>query len=187
MTNLCGRQTSEKICGGMKAVDWVKIKGKWNHLQDITFPKLANSGKIDVLLGTDNYNLMYPKKEDIGRVGEPCARLCPLGWTAVDRINMESMGANHNTSLCHTFCMQQFGEVVQIAEQSDELNAISKRFWDLETMGITPPRPVMTPDESAAWFENDHYVVAVAWRDDRPSLPNNRPLAEKHLESTSEN
>ena len=54
-------------------------------------------------------------------------------------------------------------------------------------MGITPPRPVMTPDESAAWLENDHYVVAVPWRDDRPSLPNNRPLAEKRLESTERN
>ena len=59
-------------------------------------------------------------------------------------------------------------------------------------MGITPPRPVMTPDESSAWrkvsksmkFENDRYVVAVPWRDDRPSLPNNRLLAEKRLEST---
>jgi len=59
-------------------------------------------------------------------------------------------------------------------------------------MGITPPRPVMTPDESAAWrkvsesvkLENDHYLVAVPWRDDQPSLPNNRPLAEKGLEST---
>ena len=79
-----------------------------------------------------------------------------------------------------------------MAEQPDDLNAILKRFWDLETMGITPPRPVMTPDESSAWrkvsksmkFENDRYVVAVPWRDDRPSLPNNRPLAEKRLEST---
>ena len=185
-------QTSEKICGGMKAVDWVKIKGKWNHLQEIPFPKLANSGKIDVLLGTDNYNLMYPKNKVIGGVGEPCARLCPLGWTAVGRINMESTRANHITSLCHTFRMQQFGEVVPMAEQPDDLNAILKRFWDLETMGITPPRPVMTPDESSAWrkvsksmmFENDRYVVAVPWRDDRPSLPNNRPLAEKRLEST---
>ena len=50
----------------------------------------------------------------------------------------------------------------------------------------------MTPDESAAWhkvsksikFENDHYVVAVAWRNERPSLPNKRPLAVKRLEST---
>ena len=109
-------QSSEKICDGMKAVDWVRLKGNWNHLQDIPFPKLANRGKIDVLPGTDNYHLMYPKKEVIGGAWEPCARLCPLGWTAVGRINMENTGADHNTSLCHTFCMQQFGEVALTVE-----------------------------------------------------------------------
>ena len=53
-----------------------------------TIPELVNSGKIDVLLGSDNYNLMYPKNEVIGGVGEPyaCARLCPLGWCTVGRI-----------------------------------------------------------------------------------------------------
>ena len=66
------------------------------------FPKLANRGKIDVFLGTDNYHLMYPKKEMIGGAGEPCARLCLLGWTAVDRINMENTGTDHNTSLSHS-------------------------------------------------------------------------------------
>ena len=79
-------QSSEKIYGGMKAVNWVEIRGNWNHLQNIPFPKLANRKKIDVLLGTDNYHLMYPKKEVVGGVGEPCARLCPLGLTAVGRI-----------------------------------------------------------------------------------------------------
>ena len=176
----------------MKAVDWVEIKGSWNHLQDIPFPKPANRKKIDVLLGSDNYHLMYPEKEVVDGVGEPCARLCPLRWTAVGRINMENTGADHNTSLCHTFRVQQFGEVAPSVEQSDDLNAMLKRFWDLETMGITPPKPAMTSDESVAWhkvsesikFENDHYVVAVPWRNERPSLPNNRPLAERRLEST---
>ena len=88
--------------------------------------------------------------------------------------------------------MQQFGEVIPTEEQSDDLHATLKCFWDLETMGITPLRSVMTCDESVAWhkvsssiqFENGHYVVAVPWQDERPSLPNNRPLAEKHFEST---
>ena len=81
---------------------------------------------------------------------------------------MENTGADHNISLCHT---QQFGEVATTVEQSDALNATLKRFWDLETIGIKPPKPAMTSDESAAWhkvsesikFENDHYVVAVPW------------------------
>ena len=65
-------QTWEKICGGMKAVDciWVEKKGLWSHLQDIPFSKLARRGRIDVLLGTDNYHLIYPKKEVIGGVGD---------------------------------------------------------------------------------------------------------------------
>ena len=145
-----------------------------------------------MLLGTDNYHLIYPKKEVPGGAGEPCARLCPLGWTAVGRINMEKTEADHNTSLCHTYHMQQFGELTPTEEQSDDLNATLKRFWDLETMGITPLRSVMTSDKSVAWhkvstsiqFENGLYVVAVPWRNERPSLPNNRPLAEKRLEST---
>lgn len=75
-------QSSEKICDGMKPVDLVKIKGNWNYLQVLPFPKLANRKTIDVLLGTDNYHLMHPMKEVIGGAGKPCARLCPPGWTA---------------------------------------------------------------------------------------------------------
>ena len=92
---------------------------------------------------------------------------------------MENTGADHNISFCHTYHMQQFGEVIPTEEQSDDLNATLKRSWDLETMGITPLTP-LTCDELVAWhkvsssiqFENGHYVVAVPWRDERPSLPN---------------
>ena len=73
-------------------------------------------------------------------------------------------------------------------------NTSLKHFWDLETKGITPLRSVMTSDESVAWhkvstsiqLENGHYIVFVPWPDERPSLPNNRPLAEKRLESTEQ-
>ena len=105
---------------------------------------------------------------------------------------MEKTEEDHNTSLCHTYHMQQFGEVTPTEEQSDDLSATLKRFWDLESMGITPLRSVMTSDASVAWhkvstsiqFENGHYVVAVPWRNERPNLPNNRPLAETRSEYT---
>ena len=59
--------------------------------------------------------------------------------------------SNHNTSLCHTYHLQQLGEVIPTEEQSDDLNATLKRLWDLETMGIILLRSVMTSDESVAW------------------------------------
>lgn len=47
-------KTSNKICGGLKAVNWVKIQDRWNHLTGIPFPRLAKGNRIDVLLGADH-------------------------------------------------------------------------------------------------------------------------------------
>ena len=68
-------KTSERICGGMKPVNWIKIQNQWNHLRKIPFPKLVSRGIVDVLLGTDHYHLMF-SKEVLGKESEPCARLC---------------------------------------------------------------------------------------------------------------
>ena len=64
-------KTSQKICGGMKPVNWLKIKHKWSHLIEIPFPQLAQRGTIDVLLGADNHALMTTIKEVPGKVIEP--------------------------------------------------------------------------------------------------------------------
>ena len=56
----------------------------------------------------------------------------------------------HHAHLCQTVRYDQFGGVVTTEEQQDDLNTTLKQFWDLETMGIMPSRPVMTADESVA-------------------------------------
>ena len=58
-------QSSEKICGEMKAADWVTLKGNWNHLQDIPFSKLANRGTIDVLLRITIFSCTPRKKSSV--------------------------------------------------------------------------------------------------------------------------
>ena len=72
-------KTSNNICGGMKPTNWLQIKDQWKHLRDIPFPKLGKRSKIDVLIGSDYYNLLFPMKEVRGGDNEPSARLCPLG------------------------------------------------------------------------------------------------------------
>ena len=99
-------KTSQKICGGMKPVNWLKIKHKWFHLSDIPFPQLAQRGTIDVLLGADNHELIAIIKEVPGDVNEPSARLCPLGWTAIGRIDKEDLGEGNHTGLIRTFRIQ---------------------------------------------------------------------------------
>ena len=178
-------KTSNKICGGMKPTDLVKIKHNWSHLKNIPFSKLANRRMINILLGSDNYHLLFPMKEARGNDCEPSARLCPLGWTTISRIGSGDRVEASNTTYLHTFR-------AQIVSQEDRpLEELLKSFWDLETIGITPECSVgLNPEEKLAWrkdsesikFKGERYEVAVPWRNERPSLPENCSMAERRLQ-----
>ena len=100
-------KTSDKICGGMKPTNWLEIQHQWDHLKDVPFPKLATKGVIDVLLGSNYYNLMFPMREIRGKEDEPSTSLCPLGWTAIGRIGKsEKCPQSANTGYLHTFRAQ---------------------------------------------------------------------------------
>ena len=138
---------------------------------------------------------MYSMKEVAGAPNEPCARLCPLGWTAIGKIQLDTKD-NHYTDFHHTFRLQieKGVQTFTLAEKDTmELNCLLKRFWDLESIGITTTRQQhLTPEDKWAWekvnnslkFDGQHYEVAVPWRDERPQLPNNLLMAKKRLVST---
>ena len=100
-------KTSNSICGGMKLNNWLQIKDQWKHLRDLPFPKLGKRSKIDILIGSDYYNLLFPMKEVCGGDNEPSARLCPLGWTAIGTIGMSAGNGASNTGYLNTYCIQQ--------------------------------------------------------------------------------
>ena len=90
-------KTSHSICGSMKPTNWLEIRDQWKHLKNIPFPKLGKRSKIDVFIGSDYCNLLFPMKEVRGGDGEPSARLCPLGWTAIGTIDVcgQHMSCNY--------------------------------------------------------------------------------------------
>ena len=56
-------KTSNNICGRMKPTNWLEIKDQQKRLRDIPFPKLGKRSTIDVIIGSDYYNLLFPMKE----------------------------------------------------------------------------------------------------------------------------
>ena len=72
-------KTSNIICGGRKPTNW---PANQKHVRHITFPKLGERSKIDVLIGSDYYNLRLVE----ATINLASARLCPLGWTAIGTI-----------------------------------------------------------------------------------------------------
>ena len=122
-------KTSNNICGGMKPTNWLQIKDQWKHLRDIRFPKLGKRSKIDVLIGSDYYNLLFPMKEVRGGDNEPSARLCPLGWTAIGTIGTSEGHGASNTGYLNTYRIQQ-SECID-----GDLNCLLKQFGTLRLFG----------------------------------------------------
>ncbi|PFX18797.1 hypothetical protein AWC38_SpisGene16829 [Stylophora pistillata] len=100
-------KTSHSICGGMKPTNWLEIRDQWKHLKNIPFPKVGKRSKIDMLIGSDYYNLLFPMKEVRGGDGEPSARLCPLGWTAIGTIDVCEQHESCSTGFLYTNRMQK--------------------------------------------------------------------------------
>lgn len=89
----------------MKPVNSINIKQNWQHLKKIHFLRLAPGRKVDILLGADHHELMYSMNEVVGEPGQPPARLYPLGWAAVGKINYAGSTKFHHTGFHHTFRM----------------------------------------------------------------------------------
>ena len=130
----------------MKPTNWPQIKDHWKHLRDIPFPELGKRSKIDVFIGSDYYNLLFPIKEVRGGNNDPSARLCPLGWTAIDTIGTSERHGTSNTGYVNTYRIHR-------SESSDgDLNYLLKQFLSLEAIGITPQvEQPLFPEEKLAF------------------------------------
>ena len=76
--------------------------------------------------------------------------------------------------------------------ENNEVNASLKRFWELESIGITETvNPVMSKEEedavidfnSGLYFDGSNYQVRLPWKKDHPKLENNYVQAVKRLQS----
>ena len=166
-----------KICDPIEAVPWSNIKSKWKHLDDIDLNEIG--GEIDILLGLDHAHLLVPLEIRTGKPQEPVAKKMSFGWTAVGPIGKSSKGA-------HTY------RVTRVESDTETLDVAFKQFWDSESFGTKDTNyPAYTKDEQQAIDTLKHdtkrldtgYEVPLLWKEDEPSLENNRQIAERRLDS----
>ena len=122
-------QTTTNVTGYMKATEWHRESRNWSHLQNINFPQPAKKKTVDLLIGSDHIALHTALKEILGEPGEPIARLTPLGWTCVGRVNPTSLiGRDENylsflcaDARCEEFQLERFWKVEEIPSESDSV------------------------------------------------------------------
>ena len=169
--------TLPKICNPLGPVKLNLMDNP--HLQGLTladsYPR--NSVQVDVLIGSDHY---YSFVTGICKRGENPGSLVAVeshfGWILAGPVDSYSK---------HTSAMLTMVE-------NNEVTASLRRFWELESIGITEAvNPAMSQEEELAVndfndglnFDGKNYEVRLPWKRDHPKLENNYAQAVKRLES----
>ena len=182
------------VTGSYQVENWRASQDKWPHLVECDFPSPAKDGLVDLLIGVDNADLHYSFVDVRGRVGEPVARLGPLGWTCIGRPDGR-VESGTRTHTIRTLLTREAGPVYG-AGSCCELDQTLKRFWEIENYGTEPNVSIVCTEEeklalekvsSSVHYNNGRYSIAVPWKEQRPQLPNNRQVAESRLCSTERN
>ena len=168
-------QTTKRVTGNMRAINWALEKKRWPHLNGINFPSLGRRPIIDMLIGLDLSDLHCSLKEVKGNPGEPIARLTPLGWT--------SIGPFHGNSGSEVNHMSFF-----VSEES-QLDSLIKQMWDIEehqSCALICPQDKEAEQTVLATLKqtSDGYMVGLPWKSVAPSLENNYSMALTRLENT---
>ena len=182
------------VTGSYQVENWRERKVRWPHLVQCDFPLPAKDGVVDLLIGVDYADLHYSFIDIRGNVGEPVARLGPLGWTCIGPPDGKAQSGTR-THTIRTLFTKNAG-LMGGTRGCCELDQTLKRFWEIESYGTeVSGRIVCTKEErlaletvsSSVRYSDGRYSVAVPWKEQRPCLPNNLQVAESRLRSTERN
>ena len=126
--------------GSLEATSWKLHQDKWNHLKDINFPDLQND-TVDVLIGGQHAHLIASLKDVIGEPGDPVARLCKLGWTALGPLTPEDK-KEINNSLINLAIARVFHLTEQQADSFSDALTIQRSIRSPELRRNRPQETV---------------------------------------------
>ncbi|XP_031569181.1 uncharacterized protein LOC116303735 [Actinia tenebrosa] len=118
--------TLEEMCKGFQIPEWNRYKEKWDHLRDISFPKLPGRNVVDILIEADNAELTLSLEERIGEPGHAVARKTPLGWTCVGRL--PEVQSQEHTAYARSYKAQVTANVC--------LDEDLRRIWEDDLLGV---------------------------------------------------
>ena len=140
---------------------------KWPHLKDLSIPELSID-EVHLLIGQDSSDLLVPEAVQRGKRGEPFATLSPLGWTINGPINP---GRLQKTS--------------HFIQAKTHLESNMKDAYKEETGWSTDNMTTIHTWKKSITSEENHYAMNIPFKEEPPSLLNNKEMAVKKLISLS--
>ena len=148
---------------------------RWSHLKGLPLHH-APADEVMLLIGQDNLDALIPLATLPRRNGEPYAVKTLLGWTVNGPV------ASSKTQVEQQAFFTQ-------GEWFKQLNQKLERFWKLEYSDLYEDNWAMSVQgklveerwDDTAVYDDGHYTLQIPFRHEEPQLPDNRKMAETHL------
>ena len=179
--------TVKRVTGNMKVIQWSQHAHNWPYLKHIEFPDTGLRSIVDLLIGIDYLHLHSSYEEVRGREGEPIASRTLLGWTCV---GYPEGNIDHDA---HTnFSQNTFFTIKRSGSDVAEINSTMKKFWEIDSAGITTQKTIVDTGEKAALkkaensfrFIDGRYEIGIPWKEELHQMVNNHKMAMKRLQNT---
>ena len=177
-------------CRIMEAVDWATLKHEWAHLRRLPLPPPIANRQVEMILGTDCLDAIEAVAPVVvGKVGEPCAKLTPLGWVIGGRtrpLRKEGRVARDPDKLSGTE-KGQYGSKWGTCYLSREVAPEEvERTWQIESLqeeqrlanSYAVKRPTLLEKAAVEKFtkgfrlEGGRYKVPLMWKNKERPAPN---------------
>jgi transposase InsO family protein len=180
---------SESLQVPVKVVETLNVStsrptdiSRWSHLKGITLPSVDRD-QVSLLIGTNVPAVQVHFESRIGREGEPYAVRTVLGWSIFGPLGKEKGKSGKRDSTHVNFI--KTGEAM--SETIDQM----KQFLGFENCPISSQSKGMSVEdrkaleimEASTKKVGDQYEIGMLWRNKDVWLPDNRPVAEKRLQS----
>ena len=139
------------------------------------------SAHIDMLLGADIY-WQVVTGEIIRTHNGPTAIATRIGWvlSGPSELCASAMTASNLVSVNHVN-----EEPLTKIDSQDKLLLLLCKFWQLESIGITPQEPdTLQMFRQTIQYDGHRYTARLPWREIHRALPDNYSLSQKRLQAT---
>ena len=169
-------------CGSFRVSDFP-------HLQGLDLSANMNCHEVDILIGQDHADALFPISAKRGGVNGPHAVRYKFGWTLSGRVPREHVS---NDVVCHFIPGFVTSETRTQQNNQDvlppDIHSDISKLWDTEPDIDRPSMSVNDQGVIEFWDANcskegSHNVRPIPWKIPCEALPNNFAVAEKRFRS----
>ncbi|XP_064648547.1 uncharacterized protein LOC135500823 [Lineus longissimus] len=178
ITAKVGARVLDRLCENLPPQNWQHLRDQWSHLKGIEFPRVDWCKTVDILIGADHPELTLALEERPGQLGEPVARLTPLGWTCTGSIEVVTPLTSNSVTTANTYSTitdRQLDESLRSLWNMDVFTTTS------ETNFTPEERAIIKRTEASKVYTDNRYEVSIPWVGDTTDLPNNFQEARRRL------